>query len=150
MRVSGIILVEAGARLLPSFPDDLSDDATRRLEQLGVEVRLGAPVTAIDSLGVKIGPARIEARTVIWAAGVAASPAGHWIGAKCDRVGRIEVDPDLSVLRPAMGHLATYRQARNRFFATVTPPAAPAVTLVEVSRLYGPDFLIEIESVAAV
>jgi NADH dehydrogenase FAD-containing subunit len=95
--VSGIILVEAGARLLPSFPEDLSDDATRRLEQLGVEVRLGAPVTAIDSMGVKIGPARIEARTVIWAAGVAASPAGHWIGAKCDRVGRIEVDPDLSV-----------------------------------------------------
>ena len=69
----------------------------RRLEQLGVEVRLGEPVTAIDLSGVKIGAARIEARTVIWAAGVAASPAGHWIGAKCDRVGRIEVDPDLAV-----------------------------------------------------
>src|ERR1700733_408237 len=96
-RIARIILVEAGPRLLSSFPEDLSDDATRRLEQLGVEVRLGVPVTAIDSSGVKIGPARIEARTVIWAAGVAASPAGHWIGAKCDRVGRIEVDPDLSV-----------------------------------------------------
>jgi NADH dehydrogenase len=96
-RITRIILVEAGPRLLPSFPDDLSDDATRRLEQLGVEVRLGAPVTAIDSSGVTVGPARIEARTVIWAAGVAASPAGHWIGAKCDRVGRILVDPDLSV-----------------------------------------------------
>jgi NADH dehydrogenase len=96
-RVARIILVEAGPRLLPSFPEDLSDDAKRRLEQLGVEVRLGAPVTAIDSSGVTIGPARIEARTVIWAAGVAASPAGQWIGAKCDRVGRIEVDPDLSV-----------------------------------------------------
>src|ERR1700733_5023130 len=96
-RVTRIILVEAGPRLLPSFPEDLSDDATRRLEHLGVEVHLGVPVTAIDSSGVKIGPARIEARTVIWAAGVAASPAGHWIGAKCDRVGRIEVDPDLSV-----------------------------------------------------
>src|SRR5271154_2536016 len=96
-RVTRIILVEAGPRLLPSFPEDLSDDATRRLEQLGVEVRLGAPVTAIDSSGVMIGPARIETRTVIWAAGVAASPAGHWIGAECDRVGRIEVDRDLSV-----------------------------------------------------
>jgi NADH:ubiquinone reductase (H+-translocating) len=96
-RIARIILVEAGPRLLSSFPEDLSDEATRRLEQLGVEVRLGVPVTAIDSSGVEIGPARIEARTVIWAAGVAASPAGHWIGAKCDRVGRIEVDPDLSV-----------------------------------------------------
>jgi len=96
-RVTRIILVEAGPRLLPSFPEDLANDATRRLEQLGVEVRLGAPVTAIDSSGVDIGPARVEARTAIWAAGVAASPAGHWIGAKCDRVGRILVDPDLSV-----------------------------------------------------
>jgi NADH:ubiquinone reductase (H+-translocating) len=96
-RIARIILVEAGPRLLSSFPEDLSDDATRRLEQLGVEVRLGVPVTAIDSSGVEIGPERIEARTVIWAAGVAASPAGHWVAAKCDRVGRIEVDPDLSV-----------------------------------------------------
>jgi NADH:quinone reductase (non-electrogenic) len=96
-RVTRIILVEAGSRLLPSFPEDLSKDALRRLEKLGVEVRLGTPVAAIDSSGVTIGPARIDSRTVIWAAGVAASPAGHWIGAKCDRVGRIEVDRDLSV-----------------------------------------------------
>jgi len=96
-RVARIILVEAGPRLLPGFPKDLSDDATRRLKQLGVEVRLSAPVTGIDSSGVEIGRARIEACTVIWAAGVAASPAGYWIGAKCDRVGRIEVDRDLSV-----------------------------------------------------
>jgi NADH dehydrogenase len=96
-RVTRIILVEAGPRLLPSFPEDLSKDALRRLEKLGVEVRLGTPVTAIDSSGVTIGPARIESRTVIWAAGVAASPAGRWIGAECDRFGRIEVDRDLSV-----------------------------------------------------
>ena len=96
-RAARIILVEAGPRLLPSFPEDLSDDAKRRVEQLGVEVRLGAPITAIDSSGVMIGAARIEARTVIWAAGVAASPAGLWIGAECDRVGRIKVDPHLSV-----------------------------------------------------
>jgi NADH:ubiquinone reductase (H+-translocating) len=96
-RVTRIILVEAGPRLLPSFPEDLSNDATRRLERLGVEVRLGTPVTAIDSSGVTFGPVRIESRTVIWAAGVAASPAGNWIGAKCDRIGRIEVDRDLSV-----------------------------------------------------
>jgi NADH dehydrogenase len=96
-RGTRIILVEAGPRLLPSFPQDLSDDARRRLERLGVEVRLGAPVIAVDAAGATIGTARIEARTVIWAAGVAASPAGRWIGAKCDRAGRIEVDPDLSV-----------------------------------------------------
>jgi enamine deaminase RidA (YjgF/YER057c/UK114 family) len=55
----------------------------------------------------------------------------------------------LTVFLRHMGDLAAYREARNRFFATVTPPAAPAVTLVEVSKLYGPDFLIEIEAVAA-
>jgi NADH:ubiquinone reductase (H+-translocating) len=96
-RGTRILLVEAGLRLLPSFPQDLSDDALRRLERLGVEVRLGASVTSVDASCVTIGTERIEARTVIWAAGVAASPAGQWIGAKCDRAGRIEVEPDLSV-----------------------------------------------------
>ena len=96
-RAARIILIEAGPRLLPSFPKDLSDDATQRLEKLGVEVRLGAPVTAINSSGVTIGAVHIEARTAIWAAGVAASPAGRWIGAECDRVGRIKVDPNLAV-----------------------------------------------------
>ena len=56
----------------------------------------------------------------------------------------------LTVFLRNMDNLSTYREARNRFFATVTPPAAPAVTLVEVSRLYGPEFMIEIEAVAAV
>jgi len=55
----------------------------------------------------------------------------------------------LTVFLRDMGHLAAYREARNRFFATVSPPAAPAITLVEVSKLYGPDFLVEIEAVAA-
>jgi enamine deaminase RidA (YjgF/YER057c/UK114 family) len=56
----------------------------------------------------------------------------------------------LTVFLRDMGHLSAYREARNRFFASVTPPAAPAVTLIEVSKLYGPDFLIEIEAVAAI
>ncbi len=56
----------------------------------------------------------------------------------------------LTVFLRNMDNLSAYREARNRFFATVTPPAAPAVTLVEVSRLYGPDFMIEIEAIAAV
>jgi len=96
-RAARIVLVEAGPRLLPSFPPDLSEDARRRLERLGVEVRLGRPVTAVDAAGVAVGAERIETRTAIWAAGVAASPAGQWIGAVCDRVGRIAVEADLSV-----------------------------------------------------
>jgi NADH dehydrogenase len=96
-RATRIILVEAGARLLPSFPQDLSEDALRRLDRLGVEVRLGAPVTDVDASGVTIGAVRLEARAVIWAAGVAASPAGQWIGANSDRAGRIKVEPDLTV-----------------------------------------------------
>ena len=70
-RAARIILIEAGPRLLPTFPKDLADDALRRLERLGVEVHLGAPVTAIDSSGAMFGATRIEARTVIWAAGIA-------------------------------------------------------------------------------
>jgi NADH:ubiquinone reductase (H+-translocating) len=96
-RAARIILIEAGPRLLSTMPADLSNDAQQRLERLGVEVRLNASVTAVDAAGVAIGIERIEARSVIWAAGVAASPAGQWIGAESDRVGRIKVNPDLSV-----------------------------------------------------
>jgi NADH dehydrogenase len=96
-RATRIVLIEAGPRLLPSFPQELSQDARQRLERLGVEVRVGVPVTTVDALGVTIGTERIETRTVIWAAGVAASPAGQWIGARRDRVGRIVVDAHLSV-----------------------------------------------------
>ncbi|MFZ0777713.1 MAG: NAD(P)/FAD-dependent oxidoreductase [Xanthobacteraceae bacterium] len=96
-RAARIFLIEAGPSLLATMPADLSNDAQHRLEKLGVEVRLNAPVTAVDAAGVTIGTARIEARTVLWAAGVAASPAGQWIGAECDRVGRIKVNADLSV-----------------------------------------------------
>jgi len=96
-RAARIVLVEAGPRLLSTMPEDLSKDAQQRLERLGVEVRLNAPVTAVDAAGVTTDATRIESRCVIWAAGVAASPAGQWIGAECDRVGRIKVNPDLSV-----------------------------------------------------
>ena len=96
-RAARVILVEAGPRLLSSLPPDLSADAKRRLEKLGVEVRLDAAVTALNADFVEAGSERIEARTVIWAAGIQASPAGEWLGAKCDRAGRIFVNPDLSV-----------------------------------------------------
>lgn len=96
-RAARIILVEAGPRVLPTFPESLSREAEQQLERLGVEVRKGAPVTAVDGDGVIVGDERIEARTVIWAAGIAASPAATWIGADHDRAGRIKVNPDLSV-----------------------------------------------------
>jgi len=96
-RAARIILVEAGPRLLSGLPPDLSQEAKRSLEKLGVEVRLNAAVTAVNADFVEAGSERIDARTVIWAAGIQASPAGEWLGAKCDRAGRILVNPDLSV-----------------------------------------------------
>jgi NADH dehydrogenase len=96
-RSARIILVEAAPRLLTSFDPSLSKTARRSLEQLGVEVRLGAGASECDSDGVSIGAERIESRTVIWAAGVKASPAAEWLGAEHDGAGRVKVEPDLSV-----------------------------------------------------
>ena len=92
-----ILLVEAGPRVLPSFPASLSADAHRRLERLGVEVRTGQPVTDVSARGVSVGSQSIAARTVIWAAGVAASPVGASLGAEVDRSGRVVVTPYLSL-----------------------------------------------------
>jgi len=96
-RNSRIVLIEAGPRLLPTFPESLSDYAERSLRHMGVEVTLGRAVTGCDAHGVALDGGRIEAATVVWAAGVAASPAAIWIGAEHDRAGRIKVNADLSV-----------------------------------------------------
>jgi NADH:ubiquinone reductase (H+-translocating) len=93
-----IILIEAGPRVLPPFDPSLATAAQRGLEKLGVEVRLGGAVTACDELGVVLGDERIDARTIIWAAGVMASPAGKWLNVETDRSGRVIVGPDLGVL----------------------------------------------------
>jgi NADH dehydrogenase len=98
-RCARVILVEAAPRLLTPFDPSLSAAAKASLEQLGVDVRLGTAVTALDDAGVSIGADRIEARTVVWAAGVMASPAGLWLGAETDRAGRVKVTGDLSVPR---------------------------------------------------
>ena len=92
-----VILVEAGPRVLPVFSERMSRVAERALRRLGVEVRTGAAVTACDAGGAAVGAARIEARTVIWAAGVAASAAARWLGAERDRVGRALVGAALSL-----------------------------------------------------
>jgi NADH dehydrogenase len=92
-----IVLIEAGPRVLPSFPEDLAQAAKKGLADLGVEVRTGAMVTACDADGVQLGDERIEARTVIWSAGVKASPAAAWLGIDADKQGRIAVGADLTV-----------------------------------------------------
>jgi len=92
-----VILIEAGPRALPAFDPSLSAAATRELAKLGVEVMLGRAVTAVDADGVVAGGERIEARTIIWAAGVMASPAGKWLGARTDRAGRVIVAGDLTL-----------------------------------------------------
>jgi NADH:ubiquinone reductase (H+-translocating) len=96
-REARIVLVEAGPRVLPAFPPTLSEAALKSLERLGVEVRLGTPVTECDTGGVTIGEDRLEAATIIWGAGVAASSAANWLGAEKDRVGRVVVGPDLTL-----------------------------------------------------
>ncbi|HEV7252452.1 MAG TPA: NAD(P)/FAD-dependent oxidoreductase [Mesorhizobium sp.] len=99
-REAKVVLVEAGPRVLGGFRSELSDYARRSLEELGVTVELGRPVENIDPDGVTFGGARLPARTVIWAAGVAASPVAKWLDAPADRVGRVLVEPDLT----APGH----------------------------------------------
>jgi NADH:quinone reductase (non-electrogenic) len=94
---STIILLEAGPVVLPPFPEPLRESARRDLERLGVDVRTGTLVTRIGPGFVEAGPVRIEAETVLWAAGVAASPLGASLGAPLDRVGRVLVQPDLTI-----------------------------------------------------
>jgi NADH dehydrogenase len=96
-RNARVILVEAGARVLPPYTPDLSEKARRQLERLGVAVFLEKKITGVDAEGVSIGGERIAAKTVIWAAGVSASPLGRSLGAPLDRAGRVRVEPDLSL-----------------------------------------------------
>jgi NADH dehydrogenase len=121
-----VLLVEAGPRLLAAFDPALSAKAQRQLERLGVEVRTGTAVTVIDDQGVHLGDEALAARTVLWAAGVAASPLGRQLGAAVDRAGRVRVAADLSL--PAhpevfvVGDLACIERADG----TLVPGVAPA------------------------
>jgi NADH dehydrogenase len=96
-RKARVVLIEAGPRVLAGFPDDLSAYAQASLESLGVEVKLGQPVTECAAGGVVYGDNQLEARTIIWAAGVRASRAAEWLNAPADRAHRLEVLPDLTV-----------------------------------------------------
>jgi NADH dehydrogenase len=92
-----VVLVEGTDRVLPPYTPDLSEKARVQLERLGVTVWLNKRVTSVDADGVSLGAERLEAKTVIWAAGVASSPLGRSLGVPLDRAGRVQVAPDLSV-----------------------------------------------------
>ena len=96
-KASRIVLIEAGPRIMPTFPANLSDYVQATLVQKGVEVMTSSRVVGCDPGGVDLAGGRIDAATVIWAAGVIASPAARWLDAEHDRAGRVQVGPDLSV-----------------------------------------------------
>jgi NADH dehydrogenase len=92
-----IVLIEGLDRLLPAYSEELSARAKKTLEQLQIEVRLGSRVSAIDAGGVQVGNERIEARTVLWGAGVAPSPLGKMLGGPVNHAGQVEVTPELTL-----------------------------------------------------
>lgn len=120
-----ILLLEGLDRVLPTFPPQLSEKARRQLERLGVEVRVQKKVTGVDEEGVSLDDERIEAKTVLWAAGVAASPIGESLGVPLDRAGRVQVMPDLTIPGRSdvfvIGDLAAFEQDGQ-----LVPGVAPA------------------------
>ena len=122
-----VILIEAGPRILPSFPAELARRATRDLESLGVQVWTASAVTGIDAMGVDVGPERIQTATALWAAGVQASPLAKSLDAPLDRIGRVIVEPDLSVPgHPeifAIGDMACVRDHDGRPLPGLAPVA---------------------------
>jgi len=122
-----VILIEAGPRILPSFPAELARRATRDLESLGVQVWTASAVTGIDATGVDVGPERIQTATALWAAGVQASPLAKSLDAPLDRIGRVIVEPDLSVPgHPeifAIGDMACVRDHDGRPLPGLAPVA---------------------------
>ncbi|MDT3528046.1 NAD(P)/FAD-dependent oxidoreductase [Stenotrophomonas pavanii] len=137
-------LVEAGPRVLSSFPEVLSLKARRQLEKLGVEVLTGTPVSNIDSQGFTLGDQFVPARTVVWAAGVAASPLARTLDVPLDRAGRVQVQPDLTLPdHPELfvaGDLAALSQADGKPVPGVAPAAKQMgkyVAEVVRARLHG-------------
>jgi NADH dehydrogenase len=133
-RTARIILLEAGPRALPTLPQDLSDYATHALARMGVDVRTGTRVIGCDARGVTLEHGRIEAGTVIWAAGVTASPAARWLDAEHDRAGRVVVGPDCSVPNLpnvfAIGDTAAFRDDKGQPLPGMAPAAKQMGTYI--------------------
>jgi NADH dehydrogenase len=122
-----VVLIEAGPRVLAGYDEDLSAYAQRSLEGLGVEVELGRAVSECSAAGVIYGDRKLEAATIIWAAGVRASPAAEWLGVEADRAGRLLVEPDLTVPgRPeifAVGDTVTIADPQGKPVPGIAPAA---------------------------
>lgn len=124
--IARIILIEAGPFILPSFPGDLRESARRALVRLGIDVRVGRAVTRIEEGAVWLGDERIEAHTILWAAGVAAAPLARDLGPGLDRAGRVIVEPDLSV----PGHPGVFVAGDLASFSHQTGKPLPGVAQV--------------------
>ncbi|HGO6088778.1 NAD(P)/FAD-dependent oxidoreductase [Burkholderia cepacia] len=126
-RKTRVVLIEAGPRLLSVFPEDLSEYTRRALEKLGVEVQLGAPVTECSADGVLVGGKTLPAKTIVWAAGVQASPAARWLSATADRAGRVLVGSDLTVPEHpeifVVGDTAAVAMPNGKFVPGIAPAA---------------------------
>lgn len=126
-REARVLLIEAGPRILPSFAEKLSKKAQSSLERLRVEVHTGVAVTEIEEAAVVLGAERVPAGTVLWAAGVAASPVARSLGGPLDRPGRVVVNPDLTVPgQPnvfVIGDLAAFRRPDGSLLPGVSPVA---------------------------
>jgi len=126
-REARVVLIEAGPRVLAGYDENLSAYALRALQGLGVKVELDQPVSACTAEGVVYGDRSLEAKTIIWAAGVRASPAAEWLGAPADRAGRLMVGPDLTVpSRPeifAVGDTVTIAGPDGRPVPGIAPAA---------------------------
>jgi len=127
-----VLLLEGGPDVLPAFPKTLRDRARRDLERLGVTVRTGALVSRIDEGVVHVGAERIEAGTIVWAAGVEASPIGRSLGVPLDRAGRVLVEPDLSIPGApsifVVGDLASLKNEAGKPLPGVAPVAIQEAT----------------------
>lgn len=126
-RQAKVLLVEAGGWVLPSFSESLSDYVRTSLTKLGVTVRTGVPVTACDENGITIGEEPIACRTIIWAAGVQASPAAQWLGAEADRAGRVVVTKDLRLAGDpsvfVIGDTASVKWGEDKSVPGIAPAA---------------------------
>jgi len=122
-----IVLIEGGPRVLSAYPEDLSADAQRQLEKLGVDVLTSAMVTGVEPQAVRMGDKMLSATVTLWAAGVAASPLGRALGTLVDRAGRVFVQPDLSIPgHPevfVIGDLAAFRTEDGKVLPGVAPVA---------------------------
>jgi NADH:ubiquinone reductase (H+-translocating) len=126
-KMAHILLLEGGPRILPSYAEDLSRSAQQQLEHLGVEVRTSTMVTNVEAGAVYIGPTRLSAAVILWAAGVAASPLGKMLGAPVDRAGRVLVQPDLTLPGHAdvfvIGDLSALKDKSGKLLPGVAPVA---------------------------